>query len=135
MSVPVRNLNLKKMMMEHRDFVYITLSFIAILTIFVNSLIFRSVLMGAPASLVYILINGNLMSRVFDKELKLRLPLGILLLIAILGIFGWAFMVLRALGVMEVTAVLCISTLIAFLMDKLVTTINGIWTKISRKVK
>jgi len=116
--VDVKKLSIKETMARHGESVYFMLSFFMILIIFINSLIFHSLFIGTPASIVYILINGNFIGGTFFKESKLKLPLGILLLIASLGILGWAFMITYRLSIVEVTIVLCIASSLSFIISE-----------------
>jgi len=102
--------SLKKIVTKHRNKVLVILSFSMILTIFLNSLMFNSPFIGAPASIVYFIINGNLLGDTFFKESGLKLLLGVLLLICLLGIIGWVFMILYRLSIIEVTMTLCIAS-------------------------
>ena len=116
--VHMKILSVKEMTTRHGEFVYVILSFFVILVIFVNSLMFNSPFIGTLASVVYILVNGNIIAGTFFKESKLKLPLGILLLIALLGVVGWVFMILYRLSIIEVTITLCIASSLSFIVSK-----------------
>lgn len=109
---------LKKMLMKHRHKVPVILSFFMIVMIFINSLLFNSPFIGVPASIVYFLINGHFLGGTFFKESRLSLPLGILLLTVLLGIFGWVFMIMYRLSTIEVTITLCIASCFSLIVSK-----------------
>lgn len=104
---------------RHRDYIFLLLSFLMVLIIFINSYILCSPFVGTFASIVYILINGKFVGEAFFKGIKLRLPLGILLLIGFLGIGGWLFVIFHRLTLIETMMVLCIVSPLSFFLCKL----------------
>lgn len=127
--VATRRSDIKKIILRYRDIVYFVLSLFMGLMIFINSLIFNSVFIGIFTSITYILINGNFLGCTFFKESDLKLPLGVLLLIAFLGLLGWLFIVFAGLTIIEVTIVLYIASVFSFGVKKY----TGIRAMIAKK--
>ncbi|MFX1487143.1 MAG: hypothetical protein ACFFBS_08645 [Promethearchaeota archaeon] len=103
---------------RRRDLVYLALSLFTTLLIFINSSMLDSLFIGCFASVVYILINGNLLGHTFFEESDLKLPLGMLFLVALLGIAGWPFVIFARLTIREVTIALCIASFVSFALKK-----------------
>lgn len=109
---------IKTTVLRRRDLVYLALSLFMTLLIFINLSMLDSLFIGCFASVVYILINGNLLGHTFFEESDLKLPLGILFLIALLGIAGWPFIIFTRLTVREVTILLCVTSLFSFALTR-----------------
>lgn len=88
-------------------------SFIAISFIFVNLSVLHSPFVGTTAFLTYVLINGYFLSNAFfEKEQRfLKLILGTLFLIAILGLVGWLAIIIYNLDDTKTIIVLSVTTL------------------------
>jgi len=108
-------LNMPKLIVRYADFFLLALSFLMVIVIFFNYRTFRLSVVGVAASVVYIFINGDFIGRKFFREEKLRLPLGILLLVVLMGLLGWVFIVFYRLRITEVVAVLAGASLLSFL--------------------
>jgi len=105
--------------LERRKEILLTSSsFIAIAFIFVNLSALHSPLVGTVVFITYVLINGYFLSNAFfEKEPRfLKLILGTLLLIVILGLAGWLAMIIynlddnKTIIVLSVTALVCAFT-------------------------
>jgi len=99
---------LENSVVHNKFFLSSLVSYAAILAIFMNLNSFQSPLIGFIASLIYFLINGVFLGNAFfEKEAPfLRLMLGILLLIMLLGFVGWFAIVCYNLDIIWFTLVL-----------------------------
>ncbi len=95
-------------------------SYVVVLTIFINLSRFQSPILGLLASAIYFLINGIFLGHVFfEKEIAFfRLMYGLLLLIMLLGFVGWLAVVIYNLDVMRFTLVLFIVTTLSSLLNR-----------------
>jgi len=92
--------------------VFTIISYIIVLTIFINLSATRLPLIGMVASLIYFLINGTILGHaLFEKEGSLlRFILGNLLLIMLIGLIGWMVMIAFNLDILRSVIVLSIVT-------------------------
>ncbi|RLI46219.1 hypothetical protein DRO69_03590 [Candidatus Bathyarchaeota archaeon] len=86
------------------------ISYVVILTIFINLSSFQSPALGLLASAIYFLINGIFLGHAFfgKEALFFRLMFGLLLLIMLLGLIGWLAIVIYNLDVTWFTLVLLV---------------------------
>ena len=96
------------------------ISYVVVLTIFVNLSEFQSPVLGLLASAVYFLINGIFLGHVFfEKETAFfRLMLGLLLLVMLLGFVGWLAVVIYNLDVTRFTLALLIVATLSSLLNR-----------------
>ena len=93
------------------------ISFFSVLVVSLNLVFIGSTIIGACASMVYIITNGYLLGNVFFREEKVifKVALGALLLLILLGLIGVLFAIFHRLSTIEVATVLltgCIFTLL-----------------------
>ena len=96
------------------------ISYVVVLTIFINLSRFQSPILGLLASAIYFLINGIFLGHVFfEKETAFfRLMLGFLLLVMLLGFVGWLAVVIYNLDITRFTLVLLIVATLSSLLNK-----------------
>lgn len=84
-----------------------------------NHVTVNSALIGACGSILYFLIGGNFVGAYLLKEeqLLVRVSLGALVLLSLMGLMGWVFIIFRGLGIME-TAVVLAATLFFVVLVK-----------------
>ena len=105
---------------KRRDVTYLALSLLMIIIIFINWEFIHSPIIGGAASIIYFLVNGSLLGRAFFKEEeKLKLPLGILLLITLIGLVGWIFIITYRLRITETSIALLVVSVFTFLANKI----------------
>jgi len=102
------------------NMLFTLVSYIVVLTIFINLSEFQSSILGLPASAIYFLINGIFLGHVFfEKEATFfRLMYGLLLLIMLLGFVGWLAVIIYNLDVVRFTLVLFIVTTLSSLLNR-----------------
>jgi len=102
------------------NMLFTLVSYIVVLTIFINLSEFQSSILGLPASAIYFLINGIFLGHVFfEKEATFfRLMYGLLLLIMLLGFVGWLAVIIYNLDVVRFTLVLFIATTLSSLLNR-----------------
>jgi heme A synthase len=101
---------LENLIIYDKKFCFTLVSYIAILIIFTNSVVFRSSILGVIATAVFFLINSFFLGNAFfrTESYLIRLALGSLLLIIFLGLIGWITMVVYNLDILRSTVVLSI---------------------------
>lgn len=106
------------MIISDKKFLFTMLSFAAILLIFTNLNTVNLPLVGAIASIIYFLVNGAFLAYTFFEKEKpfLRLALGTLSLIALLGVVSWLVMIIHNLDIIRSTIALCIAAALCSLM-------------------
>ena len=96
-------------------FQFTIFSFLIVFSIYVNLSFIRSLAIGIAATLTFFLINGTFLGHAFfEHEASfLRLILGILLLITLLGLVAWAVMITYNLDIMRSTIALTAVTFLS----------------------
>lgn len=105
-------------------------SYAAIFLIFINLTFVRSPILGATSSLTFFLVNVIFIGQAFfgKEKLFLRLVLGSLLLIGLLGLVSWAIMIIYNLDNIR-------STIALFIVATITSVINRFETKRRNTVK
>ncbi len=103
------------------------ISYVVVLTIFINLSEFQSPVLGLLASAIYFLINGIFLGHTFfEKETAfIRLVFGLLLLVMLLGFIGWLAVVIYNLDVIRFTLVLLVVATLSSLLNKRVKNRHG----------
>jgi hypothetical protein len=98
-------------------------SYATIFVIFVNLALVHSPILGVVSSLTFFMINGIFIGQAFFQKEKplLRLMLGILLLIAFLGLVSWVTMIMYNLDEIRSTMALFIVATVSSVINKLET--------------
>lgn len=101
-------------------FGFVWLAF-AIFLIVMNGVTVKSAIIGLCGSLIYFLIGGNLVGTYLleEEQLLVRVSLGGLIILSLLGLFGWLFIIFYRLGIFETAAVLAATLVLLILMVKL----------------
>ena len=112
--------NLTQLITLDKKLSFTILSYISILTIFINLSLTSTPIIGVPATIIYFLINSAFIGMALfqNENLLLKLLLGALLLIVILGLTGLAVMILYNLDNLRSAIVLSITTSIASVLNK-----------------
>ncbi len=119
---------LEELIVHDRRLFFTLVSFLTIFTIFINLNSVNLLVIGATASIFYLFINGVFLGHAFfeKEEFILKLLLGSLLLLSLLGLFSWAAVVVSNLGVMSVVTVLLVVAALSSL-------VNGVMSKSKEK--
>ena len=98
---------------------FLVISFIAAIVISLNLTFVQSVIIGACASILYIIANGYILGTLFFEEEKvmLKTALGALLLLILLGLISLPFAIFYRLGAIEVTVLLLVGCAFNLLGD------------------
>ena len=82
--------DVKERIIEREKLLFLILSFVPVLVIFLNSNTLKSSLVGIPAFLIYLLTNGEIVGRAFFEEEKpfFRLASGLLTFIVLVALTG-----------------------------------------------
>ena len=118
---------LEKLIVRDKKFLFTIISYIAILTIFLNLSIIHYAAIGTIATIVYFLINGIFLGQTFfKKETAFFRPMfGLLLLIMLLGFVGWLAVIIYNLDVTRSTLVLFITSTVSSLLNRRVKNKNA----------
>lgn len=94
---------------------------LAIVLIVANLLTVKSLLIGFCGSVLYLLIGGNFVGLYLleEKQVFVRVALGVLVLLLLMSVLGWLFIIFRGLGVFETAAVLVATFAFLMLVAKL----------------
>lgn len=100
--------NMEKFIVHDRNFVPTIFSFLMVTLIFLNLSMVNRVELGFIASVTYFFINGVFLGSTFFSEeiIVLRIALGVLLLVALLGLVGWLVMIIYNLDILRSVLVL-----------------------------
>lgn len=113
---------LEEIIVHDRRSFFTLVSFLMVLTIYVNLNSVNLSVIGAIASIFYLFINGAFLGHALfeEEEFLLKLLLGGLLLLSFLGFFSWAAVVLSNLSAVSVIIVLFVVTTLSSLVNKFV---------------
>jgi hypothetical protein len=80
----------------------------SVVLIVLNLVTIKSALIGTVGSILYFLIGGNFVGvhLLGEEQPLVRVSLGALVLLSLMGLMGWLFIIFRGLGVMETAVVL-----------------------------
>ena len=114
---------MNKVIVDDKKLAATLASYTAIILIFINLIIVRSLILSVASSLTFFLINATFMGQaLFQKEKSfLRLLLGTLLLIALLCLVSWATMIIYNLDEIRSTMALFIVATTSSIINKLET--------------
>jgi hypothetical protein len=112
--------DIEKLVVQDRNFLYTGISYSATLAIFLNLNAIQSPLIGFAASVIYFLINAVFLENAFfeKEDTFFRLMLGILLLIVFLGLVGWLTLIIYNLDATRVTLVLLVVATFSSLLNR-----------------
>jgi hypothetical protein len=90
---------------QDRKLLFTLTSYVLVLAVYVNLTAFQTPILGIAASTLYFIINGIFLGHAFfEKEDPfLRVMLGILLLVMLLGFAGWLELIIYNLDVLRFT--------------------------------
>jgi len=113
---------------QDEKLIFTIASYASILTIFLNVGTVQSPIMGIVASFIYFFINATFIGQALfhDHSLFTRFLLGILLLIVILGLVGFAIMILYNLDNLRTAMVLSMTALLSSVLNRRVRPKNAI---------
>lgn len=102
------------------------ISYIAVAAFFVNITILKSSALGLIATTIYFLVNGVFLGNAFFAKENgfLRLMLGILLLVMLLGLVGWVVIIVTSLNTLMLTLVLVIAATASSMLKRMMGTQN-----------
>jgi len=94
---------------------------LALVLIVANQLTVKSMLIGLCGSIAYLLIGGNFVGAYLleEKQVVVRVSLGVVVLLLLMSILGWLCIIFYKLGVFETAAVLVATYAFLALMVKL----------------
>lgn len=113
---------MEELISRDRGYLFTLASLAISVAIYVNLAFVRSPFLGVFALILYFLINAIFLGHaVFGKEIAfLRMVLGALLLIMVLGFLGWAVIIAYNLDELRFTIVLLMATAISSLVNRVV---------------
>ena len=120
---------IEELIVRDEKLLFTMVSYIATLMIFINLNFSLSPAIGTTASIIYLLINGAFLGRAFfeKEDIFVRLMLGILLLVAVLGILAWAMMIVYNLDMIQTTLALSVVTALCSFLNKRMMRKNAIY--------
>jgi len=113
--------NLEETIAHDRRFLFTIMSFVMIFLIYFNELLFKSIAIGAPASIVFFLINILYLGQaLFGNEPPyIRFALGSLVFFLSLGIIGWGTLIVHNLDAVSTSAALFIVAILCSTINRL----------------
>lgn len=110
---------LEKLIAKDQKLLFTLASYVLVLAVYANFSV-KSIAIGIATFILYFLINGSFLAHAFFKkeDAFFRLMFGVLLLIMLLGFFGWLTMIIHSLGDIQVALVLLITATICSLSIK-----------------
>lgn len=113
--------DIEQLITRDQNLLFTIVSLIMILIIYLNQTFLYSPIIGATASVIFFLINTILLERAFfEGEIPfIRLVLGGLMLLLLLGVIGWATLIIYNLDVPNVSVALCILAISCSVINKL----------------
>ena len=119
---------LESLVAQDRTFLFTLISYLAILAIYANSIVFRSPVLGVTATILFLLIDSIFLgSAIFKKENALfKLAFGILLLVTLLGSMNWIALITYNLDISKSTLALLATTTISSALNKTVNRKNAV---------
>lgn len=111
----------EQLITRDQNLLFTIVSLIMILAIYLNQTFVNSTIMGATASVIFFLINAILLGTAFfEGEIPfIRLILGSLMLLLLLGVIGWITLIIYNLNVPNTSAALCILAISCSIINKL----------------
>jgi len=111
---------IEKSVAQDKNLVFTIISYLAILTIFINLNSVKSQLIGLIASTSFFVINAVFLGQALleNENLFFRFTFGVLLLVMLLGFEGWLIMIIYNLDIIEFTLVLVITTTLSSLLNR-----------------
>lgn len=119
-------MSLQNRITRDQKFAFTILSYITILLIFVNVSFINFSAIGVVTSAIYLVINATYLGHAVFREGNafVEFMLGLLLLTVILGLVGWAVMILYNLSIIGAVMVLFITSSFASFLNKKVKSEN-----------
>jgi len=116
----LRTKTLENQIVQDKNFLFTAISFIVIFAAFVNLNTLGSSLIGFVVLIVYVVINSVFLGNAFFKNesVFLRLLLGVLLLIVLLGLAGWLAILVYNLDIAPFSFVLVITAAFSSLVNR-----------------
>jgi len=107
-----------------RFLIFTLISYVAVAAIFVNMAILKLPALGLIATTIYFLINGVFLGNAFfaKENSLLRLMLGILLLVMLLGLIDWVVIIVASLNTLMLTLALVIASTASSVLKRMVGT-------------
>ena len=111
---------LEKTIIEDAKFRFTVVSYLLVLVFYINLKITQSFIIGVFSFVLYFLINGTFLAHfLFEKEpLFFRVLFGALLLIILLGFFGWLVMIIHNLNTDLFSVTLLVAATISSLINR-----------------
>ena len=119
---------LESLVARDRTFLFTLTSYVTVLAIYANSILFKSPVLGGIATILFFLIDSIFLgSAIFKKEgAFFRLVFGILLLAMLLGSLNWIALIAYNLDISKSTLALLATTTISSALNKMVNRKNAI---------
>jgi hypothetical protein len=111
---------LENQIVQDKNFLFTIISYFVILAVFVNLNTLKFPLIGSAALITYFAINSVFLGNAFfrNENAFLRLMLGVLLLIILLGMLGWLTILIYNLDIVLFSLVLAIAATLSSLMNR-----------------
>jgi len=112
---------IERLITRDQNLLFTIISLMMVLIIYLNQTFVYSPIIGAAASVVLLLINAILLGRAFfEGEIAfIRMLLGSLMLLLLLGVIGWVTLIICKLDVPNTSVALCIFAISCSTINKL----------------
>ena len=114
---------MEELIVHDEKFLFTAVSYFMVSIIFLNSTFILSTALGITASLLFFLVNTVFLGHtLFEKEIPfVRFMLGSLMLLLLLGIIGWAILIIYNLDIIRSAIALCVLAGLSSTMNRLKT--------------
>jgi uncharacterized membrane protein len=111
---------LESLVARDRTFLFTLTSYMAVLAIYANSIMFKSPVLGGIATILFFLIDSIFLgSAIFKKENAFfKLAFGILLLVMLLGSLNWIAVIIYNLDLSKSTLALLATATISSVLNR-----------------
>ena len=118
---------LESLIARDRTFLFTLISYLTVLAIYANSIMFRSPILGVTATILFLLIDSIFLgSAIFKKEKAFfKLAFGILLLVMLLGSMNWMALITYNLDISKSALALLATATISSALNKTVNRKNA----------
>jgi hypothetical protein len=111
---------LESLVARDSTFLFTMISYVTVLAIYANSILFKSPALGSVATILFFLIDSVFLgSAIFEKENAFfKLVFGILLLVMLLGFLNWIALIAYNLDISKSTLALLATATISSVLNR-----------------
>lgn len=113
---------LESLIARDRTFLFTVTSYVAVLAIYANSILFKSPVLGVISTILFFLIDSIFLGNaIFKKESPFfKLAFGVLLLVIVLSSMSWIALITYSLDIFKSTLALLATATISSALNRIV---------------